>query len=283
MVILAGGGALLFSVGSPATPGNTMMVPASVSAQVPSAEVAAFDASLERLRGGLAAAEVALTASEGRVLDDRARTALSERIARGESTLRSGELLSAIAAPGASPTIETDGDAQLAVADQLEAAVATLAASVAAWETEQARIAAEQEAARRAAEAAARAPVRARTPRAAAVAAGPYVEHIWGTGGQAEIDACRGSVNMAEIAAYLGGGFYATEHWSCGGRAWAGLGAGSLVSFPGYGLYEVSGRVGGLVYGADASVLPRGYDGYYQTCISGSSSNMAVWLLTRVG
>ena len=163
--------------------------------------------------------------------------------------------------------------------------MATVATAVAAWETEQARIAAAQEAARQAAEAAARAPARVRTAGAVAgaVATGPYVERIWAAGGQAEIDACRGSVNVSGIAGYLGAAFYAAEHWSCGGRAWSGLGTGSLVSFPGYGLYEVSGRVGGLAYGADASVLPAGYDGYYQTCVSGSASNMTVWLLTRVG
>lgn len=285
MIVLAATSALLFSVGQHAATEPFVMEPAAAVEPAPSAELVAFEASLETLRDGLATAEAALGSSDGKVLDDAVRVALSDRIEQGTSTLRSGQLLTAIAAPGATPALATGADEQLASADQLQAEVAAVATAVTAWEAEQARIAAEQEAARLAAEAAARAPARIRTAGTAtsAIASGPYIESIWTSGGQAEIDACRGSVNVSGIAGYLGAGFYAAEHWSCGGRAWSGLGTGSLVSFPGFGLYEVSGRVGGLVYGADASVLPGGYDGYYQTCIGGSSSNMSVWLLTRVG
>jgi hypothetical protein len=118
---------------------------------------------------------------------------------------------------------------------------------------------------------------------APAAVGGVHIEGIWTSGGQAEIDACRGAVNVAPVASYLGGAFYAAEHWSCGGSAWGGIGVGALVEFSGYGTYQVAGRIGGLSYGSDASVLPGGYAGYYQTCVGGSSSNMTVWLLTRVG
>ncbi len=156
--------------------------------------------------------------------------------------------------------------------------------AVKAWEAEQARLAAEA-AARAAAEAAqaAKAAQSARGARgssAAATTSKHHVEKIWTAGGQGEIDACRGSVNVSAIANYLGAAFYAAEHWGCGGSSWGKIGIGSTISVPGHGEYRVAGIHSGLVYGqSSANDIPRGYAGYYQTCVGGSNRNMAVWLL----
>ncbi|QEO10200.1 hypothetical protein [Protaetiibacter larvae] len=284
--LVAGGAvasALLLAAGihAPSTTSPVAELRARFVSSVPGS-AAELDGAVASLRGELASAELALEGSEARVLDEAVRTRLEALISRGTAALRAGQLAAVL---GAAP----DGgvgralEAQLRSAEELAHATSAVDRAVDAWEAEQARIAAEREAAQRAAEAAAAAaahPARART--GAPAPAGRYVEGIWTSGGQAEIDACRGSVNIAGIAGYLGGAFYAAEHWSCGGRAWAGIGTGAQVEFPGYGVYQVAGQVGGLVLGADASMLPAGYDGYYQTCIDGSSSNMHVWLLTRV-
>ncbi|QNO36457.1 hypothetical protein H4J02_07895 [Protaetiibacter sp. SSC-01] len=239
------------------------------------------------LEAELADAAAAHEAADGRVLDDAVRVALTSEIelahqalvdARSllvwpEESLRAGLTEAAL-------LLVEEGEAALVAAQE------ELATAVAAWEAEQARIAAE-EAARAAAAAAAAAPHArwvgaSRGAAPASVAGGvAHVEGIWTSGGQGQIDACRGSVNVPQIAGYLGGAFYAAEHWGCGGSAWGRIGAGSLVEFSGYGTYRVAGVVSGLVYGADASAIPRGYAGYYQTCIGGSGSNMAVWLLER--
>lgn len=238
------------------------------------------------LIGAATEAEAAWEASAERVLDDAVRTELQASITHAEevaqqarnSVVWPGESIADVAAADAAALTEASG--------ALETQLAQLETAVEAWEAEQARLEAEAEAARQAAAAAAAAANargRQSVPRAAVAGLGlAHAEGIWTSGGQAQIDACRGSVNVSGIAGYLGGGFYAAEHWSCGGSAWGGIGVGALVEFPGYGVYQVAGRLGGLSYGANASVLPKGYAGYYQTCIGGSGSNMTVWMLNRV-
>jgi len=243
-------------------------------------------AKLSTLEAAVASAQSAWESSDDRVLDEAARTKLQTAITDAQQAVE--EVRTGVVWPGTA--LET---AAAAAAATIADAKATLASgvtdvddAVAAWEAEQARLAAEAEAARRAAAAAATAAAaRAAAPRHSAVAggAGMHLESIWTSGGQAQLDACRGAVNVSPVASYLGAGFYAAEHWSCGGSAWGGIGTGALVEFAGYGTYQVAGRIGGLSYGVDASVLPGGYAGYYQTCVGGSSSNMTVWLLTRVG
>ncbi len=281
-------GVVLVCIGDPLHADAFSAVSASIAEPIAAAESIEpleSDVAQVELTASISEAIAALDASEGRVLDDAVRTDLADRIAEGESVVREAELLAAVAEQGAlsEPGAEEVAAQRELVAD-LDADAAAVATAVTAWEAEQARIAAEREAARRAAElAAARALPRVRPAGVAAAPAGPFVEGIWTSGGQAEIDACRGSVNMPDVAGYLGGGFYAAEHWSCGGRSWAGIGQGALVSFPGYGIYEVAGQVGGLPSGSSASAVPSGYDGYYQTCMNGNVNNLHVWLLTRVG
>ncbi|AYF97272.1 hypothetical protein D7I47_02735 [Protaetiibacter intestinalis] len=251
---------------------TTPAAPAVATASTASDPVAA-------LREATEAARTAHAAAAGHVLDESAREALAADIAAAEAGAERVRLLAAL---GGGVEGASDGGSA-ALVERLGQGVERLDAAVAAWEAEQARLAAEAaaRAAQLAAQQAAGRTVAAGTGRVQAI--GPYVESIWTTGGQAEVDACRGSVNFANIAAYLGGAFYAAEHWSCGGRAWSGLGTGARVDIPGYGSFQVAGRVGGLAYGSDASAVPAGYDGYYQTCVGGSASNMTVWLLTRVG
>ncbi len=233
------------------------------------------------LEAQLAAASAAHEAADGHVLDEGARVALTREVEFAERLL--GEARSLLVWPEASlrPGAEESAAAALGEGEKaLGAAQEELETAVAAWEAEQARIAAEEAARVAAAAAAAAAAASARStgwvPAGGGIA---HVEGVWTTGGQAQIDACRGSVNVSGVAGWLGAALYAAEHWSCGGSAWGRIGPGALVDFPGYGTYRVAGIVSGLAYGSDASALPRGYAAYYQTCIGGSSTNMAVWLL----
>lgn len=237
---------------------------------------------LRALDGAIASASTVWEESAERVLEPTARTTLQKAITRAERVTR--DVRAAVVWPGTTleQAFAASTEAISGARAELATGIAGVEESVAAWEAEQARLAAE-EAARQAAEAAAAAAAaRVAAPTAGpAGASGMHLETIWTSGGQAQIDACRGAVNVTAVASYLGAGFYAAEHWSCGGSAWGGITPSSLVDFAGYGTYRVAGRIGGLTYGADASVLPAGYAGYYQTCIGGSSSNMTVWLLAR--
>jgi len=289
--LVLGGGAValvVVCIGDPLegvvfTPAPTSIVAAADRVETPTA----WDARITALETAIAGAVSALEDSDGRVLDEQVRRDLAADVRSGRGGLRELRLSAELAVPGATEVAADTLTADRARVADLADGTALVVAAVASWQAEQERIAAEQEAARRAAEAAAAAAAARAQPRsgvaASAAPAGPYVESIWTTGGQAEIDACRGSVNMADVAGYLGGTFYAAEHWSCGGRSWAGLGTGALVSFPGYGIYQVAGKVGGLPAGSSAAALPPGYDGYYQTCMNGDVGNLHVWLLTRVG
>lgn len=229
------------------------------------------------------AAEAAHTASAGKVLDDAVRAELTTKLTAVAEDLEAMRWL--VVWHKQSPaSARDDAEAEL---EQLRTEVAEhttkVEAAVTAWEAEQARLAAE--AAARAAEEAARA-ARASAPRGGGAPAGPrqHTESMWTSGGQAEIDACRGSVNVSNIAGFLGAGFYAAEHWSCGGRAWGGVGVGDVVTFSGHGQYRVAGIQRGLAHGqSSARDISYGYDGYYQTCIGGNNQHMAVWLLERVG
>lgn len=263
----------------------TWTVPTTVRDSAPGEQLvhARAAAKLRVLEQARSAAQLVWDDSADRVLDESPRVQLHAAITR--ATQVAERVRTSVVWPGTTveATVAADAVALDHASVALASAVSGVDDAVAAWEAEQARLAAEAEAARQAAAAAAAAARQAGAPRAApAGVAGVHIESIWTSGGQPEIDACRGSVNVAAVASYLGAGFYAAEHWPCGGSAWRGIGTGSLVEFAGYGTYRVAGLVGGLSYGVDASALPAGYAGYYQTCIGGSSSNMTVWLLTRV-
>jgi hypothetical protein len=272
--------AVLVAVAPSAASFATTAVPAEQA--FPARTAVPLEAPIDDLDARIASARAALASAEGRVLDDAARSALASELEEAAAVLADARAARTwpLGAQKAGELTAMAADAAAAVRG-LDTEVASLEVAVGDWEAEQDRIAAEQEAARVAAERArpAAAGAASGTGAGGAASGAAHVEQIWTAGGQGEIDACRGSVDVPGIASYLGAAFYAAEHWSCGGSTWSGLGAGALVEFPGYGVYRVAGVVSGLAYGSDASAIPAGYAGYYQTCIGGSGSNMAVWLL----
>lgn len=261
----------------------------------------AWNLERESAAAALAAAQTVLDDSEGHVLDESPREALASVISNTKTMLAQADTRASLlnvnlkhAYEGVYRTANDGGDAAEIqevvfavesltgefpdVTVDLDAEIGAVQEAVAAWTAEQERLAAE-EAARQAAAAAGR---QTHSPSGSA----SLTENIWTSGGQAEVDACRGSVNWLPATAYTGGDFYAMEHWGCGGSAWKNVGVGSRITVTGTanGLYEVVGTVGGLVYGStDLGAVPQGYDGYFQTCFGGSNKNMTVFLMTRVG
>lgn len=179
----------------------------------------------------------------------------------------------------------------------LTASERAVAEAVAAWQVEQARLAAE-ETARVAAtrvQADLLAAVQAAGPDAAqsttaqgsgasrnAVAATfvSFSKLVWTAGWQNEIDACQGAVDI--------GAHYAVpviaEHWSCGGSRFPR--EGSTITLTGItsGVYRVGSVAAVLNVATDtANDVPRGFDLLYQTCINGSSATMSFTELTRIG
>ena len=179
--------------------------------------------------------------------------------------------------------------------------------AVTAWHAEQARIAAEKAA--KATAAAAKAAKATAAAHAAAVAAAKaarqpgvqvapvagsgrvavapaptraarFNKYVWTSGWQAQIDACRGAV---DITAHYSVAVIA-EHWSCGGSSFPG--AGSIITLSGvrHGTYRVGKVVAVLNANTQGtSSVPRGYGLLYQTCINGSSATMSFTVLTRIG
>src|SRR5690606_38854864 len=150
-----------------------------------------------------ASAVTARTSADGRVLDETVRTELQAAIAHADAVAL--DTRRGVAWPGTTrDDVAAAQSAALAGASiALSERVAELNVAVVAWEEEQARLAAEAaaEAARQAAAAAAAARGSGGRPAAAGVGTGiTHVEGIWTTGWQAELDACRGSVNFAPIA-----------------------------------------------------------------------------------
>ena len=135
--------------------------------------------------------------------------------------------------------------------------------------------------ARQAAEAAAAAAAAAAAQAAAAVVARSHTINIWTTGFQAQVNACRGGVDMT--ARY--GMPIVAEHWSCGGSSFP-TAAGSIVSFTGLdaGSYRVIGVVATLdAYTAHTYQVPHNYEMLYQTCRGGNSQYTEFIALQRVG
>lgn len=267
----------------------------------------------------VASARLVLDTSSGKVLSEKSRAALLERIrieeARVASARQEIEVGNRITDPSfraGSYFAERPGlhvetavlgayrfpaASGLAVGrENLAAPVKAVQKAVTAWKAEQARIAAEK--ARIAAEKAA---ARAAADRAATsqpyaqqgtgrssgsgggqspARASSYNKYVWTYGWQAQIDACRGAV---DITAHYGVAVIA-EHWRCGGSSFPG--AGSIITLSGVrsGTYRVGSVVAVLNISTDsASDVPRGYGLLYQTCINGSSARMAFTVLTRVG
>jgi hypothetical protein len=258
-----------------------------VLVEAPRSSLAGAVGSAEALLGDLRGEVSAVQAGDG------AGAAL-ERLVRTDSARVAavrGALRDAIADVGVAVTRwQAEQDrvaAEVADAAAIEAAgVAEAAAAEAAESARRAADAAAAEVSRRAADVEARAARSAAgasdgSPAAAPAAPAVYAEYVWTTGFQAELDACRGSVNMTPSfgTAVIG------EHWSCGGRGFP-KSPGTLVQLSG----AMSGtyRVGAVVAVLNQRThrigdVPRGYDLLYQTCINGDNTQMSFTQLTRVG
>lgn len=99
-------------------------------------------------------------------------------------------------------------------------------------------------------------------------AAAVYLERVWTSGFQAQVNACRGAVDLT--AAYhvrvIG------EEWQCGGARFPHQGAIVRLSGVISGVYRVGPVVAVLnAYVAHTSNIPRGYALLYQTCRNGNA------------
>ena len=120
------------------------------------------------------------------------------------------------------------------------------------------------------------------THRAVKPAARPTARSIrvWTSGFQAQLNACRGAVDLtgAYGVATIG------EKWTCGGASFPR--AGSLVRLTGLhaGLYRVGGVVAILnAYRDNSADIPRGHGLLFQTCIGDNPRTESFTALTRVG
>jgi hypothetical protein len=132
-----------------------------------------------------------------------------------------------------------------------------------------------------AAAAAAKAAAQAAAQAAAEAAARAHSVNIWTTGFQAQVNACRGGVDMT---AHYGMRIVA-EHWSCGGSSFP-TASGSIVRFTGLdaGTYRVIGLVATLdAYTAHTYQVPHNYPMLYQTCRGGNSHYTEFIALQRIG
>ena len=152
--------------------------------------------------------------------------------------------------------------------------------AVAAWEAEQARIA--EEAARAAEEAAVTIATPATSNSGVQIASNgiDHDEWVYGSGWQAEIDLCAGSV---DVSAKLRVPVLA-EHSNCGGSSFP-TWAGAVVDV--HGVFEGRYRVIGVVAVLNGNIhnsndVPRGYDLLFQTCVNGYTE-MRFIALERIG
>jgi hypothetical protein len=129
--------------------------------------------------------------------------------------------------------------------------------------------------------AAAAAAAKAAAEAAAEAAARGHTVNIWTTGFQAQVNACRGGVDMT---AHYGMRIVA-EHWSCGGSSFP-TAPGSIVTFTGLdaGTYRVIGLAAVLdAYTAHTYQVPHNYEMLYQTCRGGNSHYTEFIALQRIG
>jgi hypothetical protein len=114
----------------------------------------------------------------------------------------------------------------------------------------------------------------------ALLAATGHRVYVWTSGFQAQVNACRGGVDLT--AAYHTR--TVAEHWQCGGSSFPER-AGSIVTFTGLdaGTYRVIGVVAVLnAYTAHTRNIPHGYEMLYQTCYGGDSHHTVFIGLARI-
>jgi hypothetical protein len=105
--------------------------------------------------------------------------------------------------------------------------------------------------------------------------------NVWTAGFQAQINACRGGV---DVTAHYGTATVA-EHWGCGGSSLP-TSAGAIIHLTGLdaGTYRVTGVVAVLnAYTAHTNQIPRGYQLLLQTCRDNDSHTTEFIGLQRVG
>lgn len=108
----------------------------------------------------------------------------------------------------------------------------------------------------------------------------PYTVNVWTSGGQDEIDDCKGAVDLTKLY----GVPTIAEHDRCGGDDFPKT-AGSIIRLTGKdaGTYRVEGVVAHLNGKKNTSAdIPRGYDLIFQTCDTGFA-NMSFTALTKLG
>ena len=130
-----------------------------------------------------------------------------------------------------------------------------------------------------AAQAAAQAEAQAEAEAAARAAQG-FVQRVWTSGFQNEINQCRGAVDVTAVYRVR----VIAEHSNCGGSRFP-TASGAIVTITGLdaGRYRVIGVVAHLNGEVDhAEDIPRGYDLLFQTCASGFT-DMRFTALQRIG
>lgn len=176
-----------------------------------------------------------------------------------------------------------------------------LTVATVAWHSEQSRLAAEAKAAADSAAAAAASRSAARSasvkqtaapqliavtpgpsaPAHEAAPSGPFTLNVWASGGQAEVDACKGGVDATGVY------FVAViaEHWGCGGYVFP-QAAGTVITITGLdaGQYKVLGVVATLDHSTAHTIdIPGGYDLLYQTCQNNNDKTMTFTALQKIG
>jgi hypothetical protein len=244
-------------------------------------------------------AKALLASSNGRTIDQSARTTLSDDITTAEKQTATAKATVAkwdatrhdVTRAGAdttkglthsAETLSITGSVSLSVDLSKDEAAVTNAVS--AWQAQQAAIAAAK--AKAAAEA--QAAERARTvsaPRSASRGSGPYAANVWTASGfQSSIDDCRGVVDVTSNYGLRA----VAEEWGCGGAGlyYAAAAPGSVIILTGIdaGTYRSSGVVSRLnANTGNADEIARGYDLIYQTCLNGNASTEVFIGLTKIG
>ncbi|TFB99720.1 MULTISPECIES: hypothetical protein [Cryobacterium] len=106
--------------------------------------------------------------------------------------------------------------------------------------------------------------------------------HVWTTGKQAEVDMCKGAVDVTD---WYGGKPVVLEHWGCGGSAFPQT-SGATVTLTGLhaGTWRVDGIVATLSFGVEnTGSIPDGHELIFQTCNNNDSATMIFIALTKVG
>jgi hypothetical protein len=102
---------------------------------------------------------------------------------------------------------------------------------------------------------------------------------VAGSGGQATVDSCIGSIHFTPTDAYA---LFITEHDFCGGWArFSGIAVGETVNVAGYGTYTATGRgqVPRLGTTDDVAAVFGGFPrAILQTCIPGTNQMLLIAL-----